>query len=124
MHQEKLLNIKEVAEYLGLSEEKVKRLVSAGDIPAYKIAGLLLRFKKDQIDQYKRKIISGDTTQAIPASFRIERKAGAARRAFAKEEAAVPYSVMEKLEDFLYYNDFYILSLILLLLVLFAIFDM
>ena len=39
MH-EKLLNIKEVAESLGLSEEEVKDLVSKGEIPAYKIGGV------------------------------------------------------------------------------------
>lgn len=123
MPQEKLLNIKEVAEYLKLSEEEVKHLVSAGDIPAYKIAGLLLRFKKEQIDQY-RKMSPGDTARTAQDSFRIERKRGSERRIAAVEEGAASYSFIEKLEDFLYYNDFYILSLILLVLVLFAIFEM
>lgn len=122
MH-EKLLNIKEVAEYLSLSEEKVKHLVSTGDIPAYKIAGLLLRFKKEQIEEYKKGPLLGGSGETTAVPFRIQRSAGAHHRDIVKEEMREPYSFAERLEDFLYYNDFYILSLILFALVLFAIFE-
>ncbi len=114
MH-EKLLNIKEVAESLGLSEDKVKDLVSEGEIPAYKIGGILLRFKKEQIDQYKRR------AQKDGADERFSYTKN--RRALVRQEESVSYSFVERLEDFLYYNDFYILSLILLALVLFAILE-
>ena len=114
MH-EKLLNIKEVAESLGLSEEEIKDLVSKGKIPAYKIGGILLRFKKEQIDQYKRRADSSGADEQFSQSKDW--------RALVKQEEAVSYSFLERLEDFLYYNDFYILSLILLALVLFAILE-
>src|SRR3989338_9504714 len=104
MPHEKLLNIKEVAESLGLSEDVVKDLVSKGEIPAYKVGGLLLRFKKEQIDQYKRRAHSAVAEQRFSDTK--------TRRAFIKQFEVAHYSFVERLEDFLYYNDFYILLLI------------
>ena len=53
---EKLLTIGEVAEYLKISEEEVKRLVDIGEIPAYRIGGSFLRFRKEQIDGIRPEI--------------------------------------------------------------------
>lgn len=136
------MNIKEVADYLRISEEEVKDLVTKGEIPAYKVGGLLLRFKKDQVEYYRKKSASGDIPQGGPPEAMLaggglpankpesrfahlvgDRGTGAGRRIFRRQGEAVPYSFVEKLEDFLYYNDFYILSIILLFLVVFAIFE-
>lgn len=131
MH-EKLLNIKEVAEYLKISEDAVKGLVSKGEMPAYKIGGLLLRFKKEQVEQYRNRAASGGKEASAAYANRLEghldsfakgRRGRANRRVFKKQGETVSYSFIERLEDFLYYNDFYILSLILLVLVIFAIFE-
>lgn len=131
--QEKLLNIKEVAEYLKLPEDEVKGLVSDGEIPAYKIGGLVLRFKKEQVEHYRGKKASGskggspiyaDRLKEHIAPSEERRKVRGGRRVFKREGEAVSYSFIERLEDFLYYNDFYILSLILLAVVMFAIFEL
>ena len=50
---EKLLNLKEVCRYLGLLEQDVRSLVDRGEIPAYRLGGSILRFRKDQIDKIK-----------------------------------------------------------------------
>lgn len=132
MH-DKLMNTKEVAEYLSLSEEGVKELVTKGKIPAYKVGGLLLRFKREQVELCRKRFasVSGDVSEAASPADRIEsrfahlvgdRSMGAGRRIFKRQGEIVPYSFIEKLEDFLYYNDFYILSLILLVMVVFAMF--
>ena len=132
MH-EKLLNIKEVAEYLNLPEDMVKDLVTRGEIPAYKVGGILLRFKKEQVEQYHKKSTGGtarDITTAVAkpearfAHLTGDGDAGDGRRVFKRQGEAIPYSFLERLEDFLYYNDFYILSLILLVLVVCAIFEL
>lgn len=47
------LNAKEAAEFLGVSEDKLSRLVAAKAIPAYMIAGEFLRFKKDELKTLK-----------------------------------------------------------------------
>ena len=53
---EKLLTIREVAEHLKVSEEEVKRLVDIGEIPAYRIGGSFLRFRKEQLDAIRSEI--------------------------------------------------------------------
>ncbi len=131
MH-DKLLNVKEVAEYLSLSEEAVKELVLKGELPAYKVGGMLIRFKKEQVEIYHKKSDAGTIRESAPVIGRPEsrfahltgdRGAGSGRNVFRRQGEEVSYSFLERLEDFLYYNDFYILSLILLALVTFAIFQ-
>ena len=47
---DKLLTIKELAEYLKMREEAILRYVKAGKIPARRV-GRSLRFDKDQINE-------------------------------------------------------------------------
>lgn len=107
---DKLLNINEVAEYLGLDREQVKELVENGVIPAYKIAGSFLRFNKKEVDGIKDKIY--DSVRSKPKL---------------KEEAATvqasSYSFGEKVSDFFYFNNFYLVSLIVIAAIIFIIFS-
>jgi len=50
---ETLLSEKEAALFLGLSEERLKRLVEDEIVPAYLIAGQFLRFKKEELATLK-----------------------------------------------------------------------
>ena len=130
---EKLLTVEEVSRYLRLSEAAVKELVEKGELPAYKIGGSFLRFKKDQIELYQRrrdsaflaeKALSRD--RGVRDSFMKERTEGALwfdSRRVSRSGRVTSYTFWEKLEDFLYYNDFYILSVILLILIVLAIFE-
>lgn len=99
---EKLLNVKEVCRELGISEEDLRKLVGRGEIPAYRLGGTILRFRKDQIDKVK--------SRGIPK--------------VAKEEAlsTTQDSRIEKLKDLLYFNDFYIISAIIIAILLIVIF--
>jgi excisionase family DNA binding protein len=116
---EKLLTVEEVAQYLGLSREAVKELVENGELPAYKIGGSFLRFKKEQIETYCR--IRDSSSMTKKALFRDRGvKSNLLER---KPEDITRYTFWERLEDFLYYNDFYILSLILLALIVLAVFE-
>ncbi|MBN2097709.1 MAG: helix-turn-helix domain-containing protein [Candidatus Omnitrophica bacterium] len=102
---EKLLSTREVCQFLGLSEEKLRKLVDEGKIPAYRLGGTLLRFRKDQIERIKGRGIDKLTvgkTQEHPA--------------------AADYNQLEKLKDFLYFNDFYIVSGIVVIILLTVIF--
>ncbi len=101
---EKLLNVKEVCQYLGISEEDLRSLVDRGEIPAYRLGGTILRFKKDQIDRLK--------TQGVPKLSQLEEEAPPN----AAEER------MERLKDFIYFNDFYIICAIIALILLIIIF--
>jgi len=49
--EEKLMTVKEVAEYLRLDEHTVYRMARKGEIPAYKVAGQW-RFKKEHLEEW------------------------------------------------------------------------
>ena len=95
----KLLTIREVASFLDITEKEVIELSEKGIIPAYKVGGLFLRFKKEQIEGYKSKLQKPDSP-----GVRVNKD----------------YSFSEKVSDFFYFYDFYILS-IMLILILFMI---
>lgn len=100
MSQEKLLTVREVSIFLNISEKEVMDLAQAGTIPAYKVGGVFLRFKKEQVHDYRK--------SAHPSSSKVS---------FAKSTP-----LQEKISDFFYFNDFYILSALLIFLLLVVIF--
>lgn len=104
MMSEKLLNIKEVCEYLGLSEEDLRKLVDRGEIPAYRLGGTILRFRKEQIDKVK--------AQGIPKIVKLDEEV----------LTGATESRMDKIRDLLYFNDFYIISAIIIIILLGIIF--
>ncbi|OGW75044.1 MAG: hypothetical protein A2Z72_02705 [Omnitrophica bacterium RBG_13_46_9] len=111
---EKLLTIEEVAALLGLSEDGVRKLVEKGDLPAYKVGGQYLRFRKEQIEAIKNEIPT-KTVSASPQTKPNEHQ---------KKIKAVTYrqSIGDRLLDFFYFNDFYIVAIILIAAVLWFIF--
>lgn len=115
---EHLLNIKEVAEYLGVSEEEVKRLVDIGEIPAYQIGDSFLRFRKEQIDAVKGEV--SDVEKKDPARIEIKLDAKG-RPVHSHSVSRYDYNFVEKVRDFFHYNDFYILSAIVIIILLIVI---
>ena len=97
MKQDKLLTVREVAEDLGITEQGVIDLAKEGKIPAYKIGGVYLRFKPEHVQDVKKSI--HPTLQ---------------------EKSKI--SLLERLRDFLYFNDFYILALLIIISMLIIIF--
>lgn len=106
---EKLLTIKEVAEILRISEEEIKKLSERGEIPAYNIGGVHLRFKQEQIEEIAklRSVLRPIKKQKILVVQPFQEKVG----------------FIERLKDFFYFNDFYIISIIIILIILFIIFQ-
>ena len=101
MAEEKLLTVREVASVLGDSEKEVVELAESGAIPAYKVGGVYLRFKKEQVQ-----------------NFRKSSKAPVSKVVVAKQK----YTFKDSISDFFYFNDFYILAVILITLLLLIIF--
>jgi len=99
MAEEKLLTIREVAQILGISEKEVIDLAENGILPAYKIAGVYLRFKRQQIEEFKKSFSLPKITISQHTSFK------------------------DRLLDFFYFNDFYLLSFLLIILLLILIFQ-
>jgi len=100
MADEKLLTIRDVSLLLGISEKEVIDLSESGAIPAYKIGGVYLRFKRQQIEEYRRR------------SRPLTKKSGESQM----------YLLKDRVRDFLYFNDFYIVSALLITAILFVIF--
>jgi len=99
MADEKLLTIRDVAEYLGLSEKEVIDLAESGSIPAYKIGGVYLRFKRQQVEETKKRL----------------------KLLSRREKSSQKYTLRDRVSDFFYFNDFYILSFLIVILMLFII---
>jgi len=97
--EEKLLTIREVSHILGVSEKEVIELSEKGVIPAYRIGGVYLRFKQHQIDDYKKKIKPPH-----------------------KNHPSHKFSAGDQMSDFFYFNDFYIFSGLVIIIILFFIF--
>ncbi|MFH0839332.1 MAG: helix-turn-helix domain-containing protein [Candidatus Omnitrophota bacterium] len=93
---DKLLTIKDAAAYAHISERKLERLVKKGKIPAYKIGGSYVRFKKEDLDHF--------------------------RMSFSKKAKPLTHHeknvFFEHLKDFFYFNGFYIISIILAIVML------
>jgi len=97
MSDQKLLTVREVAHILRLTEKDVMDLAEDGLIPAYKVGGVYLRFKREQVEEYRRKFLS-------------------------KVAPAQPVAWKDRIFDFFYFNDFYIVSLSLIAFLLYIIF--
>jgi len=95
---EKFISVRDAALILGVSEKKVIDLVDEGKIPAYKIGGQYLRLNKEQIEGIK------DSKLIQSENIRHE------------------YTWPERLRDFFYFNDFYIVSLIIIAALIYVIF--
>ena len=101
MAEEKLLTVRDVSLILGISEKEVVDLAESGAMPAYKVGGVYLRFKEEQIREFKR--------QTPKFSSQIKTREN--------------YAFGEKVSDFFYFNDFYILALLIIVLLLLIIFQ-
>lgn len=102
MSEEKLLTVRDVAGVLGVSEKEVMDLAENGAIPAYKVGGVYLRFKREQIQEF-RKLTKHPS--------------------LVKGEIQNKYTIGERLSDFLYFNDFYLISALIIIFLLFIIFQ-
>jgi len=101
MTEEKLLTVRDVSLFLNITEKEVLDLAESSQLPAYKVAGVYLRFKKEQVEEFRK----NNKTLITPT------------------HASGDYSWGERVSDFFYFNDFYILSILIILLILVIIFQ-
>ena len=95
------MTIRDVSLILGVSEKEVIDLAESSQIPAYKIGGVFLRFKRQQIEEFKKKF-----KPHVHKTFSTEKN-----------------SFKDKIGDFFYFNDFYILAALIIFLMLIIIFQ-
>ena len=104
---EKLWTTAEVAAYLGVSEDDVERLALEGKLTGYKLGGEFLRFRPDQVKRVKDQM-GGRGVEAV--SIAEDAPASPARH-----PATGRSNWQERVRDFVYFYDFYLLSFLLLI---------
>lgn len=92
------ISVRETAQILGVSEKKVMDLIEEKRLQAYRIADKFLRLKKSEVLNLR------NTGNVVRENYQIA------------------YSPAERVKDFIYFNDFYIFSLIIVLELLYIIF--
>ena len=100
---EKLLTLKEAAKLLSIPPEEVEKWVREGRLPAFQIAGEFLRFRRTEIERFKRERISPPDLSTSAEKKREEH-----------------YTFADAMKDFFYFNDFYFISFLFALLTLWA----
>jgi len=98
---ERLLTVRDVSLILGVSEKEVMDLVETKQLAAYKVGGVYIRFKQEQITEFRK-------------SFKPASK---------KSIVSQKYALKDRVSDFFYFNDFYILSILIIALILVIIFQ-
>jgi len=112
---EKLLTLEEVSDLLGITNDEVRSLVEKGVLPAYKINGRYLRFRKEQITAIRREV-------ALRASRKPSEKRKPGHAFLERSDNVYTESLRDKILDFVYFKDFYLISGFIILCILWIIF--
>src|SRR6185436_14883622 len=90
MSTEQFITVRETSQILGISEKKVMDMIESQKLQAYRIADQFLRLKKSEVVSIR------NTGKIINENVKFE------------------YTQPERLTDFFYFNDFYLVSLIVI----------
>jgi excisionase family DNA binding protein len=97
MGMNNMLTLEEVKNFLEVEPEEIERLVKEGKLHAYKIGGVYLRFRKEEVMNLRFEILPKKVKSTNDISF------------------------LSRAGDFWRFNNFYILSLLLILFLFFLI---
>ena len=103
---EKFLTLEEAARRLGLPADDVGVMVRDGSLPSFRLAGNLLRLRSSDVELMRAR---RQEAGAHPAPVSEPVKSGRS-------------SFWERLIDFFYFNDFYLVAFLILLTLLAIIF--
>jgi len=92
------ITVRETAQILAVSEKKVMDLIESGSLQAYRIADQFLRLKRAEVVNIR-------TTGQIVS-----------------ENVTYDYTVGDRIKDFFYFNDFYLVAVIVIGVLLYTIF--
>ncbi len=92
------ITVRETAQILAVSEKKVMDLIESGNLQAYKIADQFLRLKRNEVVNIR------STGQVV------------------SENIVATYTSGERVRDFFYYNDFYLIAFLIIGILLYVIF--
>ena len=58
MEENAMMTVNEVADYLEVAQADVEHFVESGELPAFRLGGTLLRFKREHVYSFRRKLYS------------------------------------------------------------------
>ncbi|HPN57018.1 MAG TPA: helix-turn-helix domain-containing protein [Candidatus Omnitrophota bacterium] len=99
MNENQYISVRETAQILDITEKQVMDLIEKKQLIAYRIANQFLRLKKSEVVALRGQ---GHVPQ--------------------EKESSYPYTSLERVQDFFYYNDFYLACLLIILGLLYYIF--
>ena len=106
---EEYLSIRESAELLDISDPELRELVKKHGIASHQVAGAFLRLKKKDVEELKIR-------------WRISRELFPEKeKYFSHHDTVKEAGFWDKLADFWYFNDFYVLCSLLVMVLLYAI---
>ena len=106
---EDYLSVKDAAAMLEVNETEMRDLVKKHQVPTHNVAGVFLRLKRKEVEELKIK-------------WRIERELfPKPQKTFAHGGTVARAGFFTKIADFWYFNDFYILCSVLIVLLLYVI---
>lgn len=91
------ITVRETAQILGTSEKKIMDLIESKKLQAYRIADQFLRLKRAEVMQMRT---SGEVVS---------------------ENIQHEYTLLDRLKDYIYFNDFYIIAFGIIALLLYII---
>ena len=97
MTTSQFISVRETAQILGISEKKVMDLIESRKLQAYRIADKFLRLKKHEV-------LSIRNTGEV-----------------ARDHHQHSYTTAERVQDFFYFNDFYLIAFAIILILLYII---
>jgi hypothetical protein len=106
---EDYLSMKDACTMLEITEEELRALIKKHQVPTHNVAGVFLRLKRKEVEELKIK-------------WRIERELfPKPAKVFPHKPVVAKAGLFSRLADFWYFNDFYILCSILIVLLLYVI---
>lgn len=101
MSNNQYITVRETAQLLSVTEKKVMDLIDEQKLKAYMIANKYLRLKQEEVQAFFQSKNFVEETKDI--------------------EKPHPYTFSEKIQDFFYFNDFYIITFGLIFILLYLI---
>ncbi|MBI3251708.1 MAG: helix-turn-helix domain-containing protein [Candidatus Omnitrophica bacterium] len=107
--EEQHLSVREAAALLEISEEELRGLVARHQIPRHTVAGAFLRLRKKDIEGLKNR-------------WRIQRELFPKIEPYFSHKSTVARpTVLEKWRDFWYFNDFYVICAVIVVVLFYFI---
>ncbi len=99
---EKLLTLEEAARRLGVPADDVEAMIQSGRLPAFRLGGSLLRVRLTDLEAIRPPTVPSPRPASPPG--------------------AEGMNFLSRLTEFVYFNDFYLIALLALLILLAVIF--